>query len=139
MEAGKEISGQWERIEKEDVYSKTVRAGKRYYFFDVKATRLNELYLTITEAKKQYNEDGRYYFEKHRLFLFREEFDKFLEGLNNVVAFVNKHQDEFVRSESRNNDKDCHGNQYEPVNRELEEVEISSFPDINFVDLGGQR
>ncbi len=67
-----------------EVYSKVVRAGKRTYFFDVKATKGNDLYLTLTESKKTFN-DGREAFEKHKLFLYKEDFDKFQEGLQHVI------------------------------------------------------
>lgn len=67
-----------------EVYSKAVRAGKRTYFFDVKATKGNDLYLTITESKKIFN-DGRESFQKHKVFLYKEDFEKFQEGLTDVI------------------------------------------------------
>lgn len=67
--------------EREDVYSKVVRAGKRTYYFDVRSTRANDLYLTITERKKFTREDGSVSFEKHKIFLYKEDFGKFTEGL----------------------------------------------------------
>ena len=70
----------------ESVYSKTVRAGKRRtYFFDVKQTKGNDYYLTITESKKRF-EDGGY--ERHKIFLYKEDFNRFLEGLNETVEHV---------------------------------------------------
>jgi len=67
---------------REDIFSKAVRAGKRTYFFDVKATRNEEFYLTITESKKRFNQQtGKFFFEKHKIFLYREDFDKFKEAL----------------------------------------------------------
>ncbi len=73
---------------REEIYSQTVRAGKRTYFFDVKATKSNDYYLTITESKKRFNRDGRHYFEKHKIFLYKEDFEKFNEGLNEVVDYI---------------------------------------------------
>ena len=73
---------------REDIYSKAVRAGKRTYFFDVKATRGNDLYLTITESKRRYSEDGKFQYEKHKLFLYKEDFEKFAEGLQEAVAKI---------------------------------------------------
>ncbi|MFC2138539.1 DUF3276 family protein [Bacteroidota bacterium] len=70
------------------MFSQAVRAGKRTYFFDVKATRRNDYYLTITESKKRFNKDGRYFFEKHKIFLYKEDFDKFVEGLETVIDFI---------------------------------------------------
>lgn len=72
---------------KAEIYSKRVRAGKRTYFFDVKATRSNDYYLTITESKRRYKDDG-YFYEKHKIFLYKEDFDKFVEALTGTVEHV---------------------------------------------------
>lgn len=74
--------------DREEIYSKAVRAGKRTYFFDVKATRNNDYYLTITESKKRFDNDGNQNFEKHKIFLYKEDFEKFAEGLDEVVAYI---------------------------------------------------
>lgn len=81
-----------EKNDREEIFSKAVRAGKRTYFFDVKATRKEDYYLTITESKKRYDQDGRYHFEKHKVFLYKEDFDKFVEGLQETVDFIKKNQ-----------------------------------------------
>ncbi len=73
--------------EREEIFSERVRAGKRTYFFDVKATRSNDYYLTITESKRRYKEDG-FTYEKHKIFLYKEDFNKFVEALNNTVNHV---------------------------------------------------
>jgi hypothetical protein len=76
-------------IRKEEVFSRVIRAGKRTYFFDVKATRSGENYLTITESKRRFdNEQGKFFYEKHKIFLYKEDFEKFLTGLNQVMHFV---------------------------------------------------
>lgn len=73
----------------EDVYSKPVRAGKRTYFFDVKATKGNhDFYLTITESKRRQERDGSFVFDKHKIFLYKEDFDKFAEGLAETVNYI---------------------------------------------------
>ena len=72
--------------DREEVYSKAVKAGKRTYFFDVKATRNNDYYLTITESKKKFDKDGVSSYEKHKIFLYKEDFEKFAEGLEDAVA-----------------------------------------------------
>ncbi len=72
----------------DDVYSKPVRAGKRTYFFDVKATKGNDYYLTITESKRRVDKDGRFVYDKHKIFLYKEDFEKFTEGLEEVIKFV---------------------------------------------------
>lgn len=74
--------------ESEEIYSKAVRAGKRTYFFDVKATKFNELYLTVTESKRKQNQDGTFYFEKHKIFLYKEDFEKFLDGVNDAIDYI---------------------------------------------------
>lgn len=74
--------------DRDEIYSKAVRAGKRTYFFDVKATRNNDYYLTITESKKKFDNDGNPSFEKHKIFLYKEDFEKFSEGLDEVVEYI---------------------------------------------------
>lgn len=74
---------------REEIFSRTVRAGKRTYFFDVKATRSNEYYLTITESKRRFNnEQGKFYYEKHKVFLYKEDFQKFISGLKDTIEFI---------------------------------------------------
>jgi hypothetical protein len=88
MEEDKEKKEGTEIHEREEIFSKAVRAGKRTYFFDVKATRRNDYYLTITESKKRYHKDGRFFYEKHKIFLYKEDFDKFADGLSEVIEFI---------------------------------------------------
>ncbi len=73
--------------ERAEIYSQRVRAGKRTYFFDVKATRSNDYYLTITESRRRYKDDG-YFYEKHKIFLYKEDFNKFMAGLEETVGHV---------------------------------------------------
>lgn len=72
---------------KNEIYSQRVRAGKRTYFFDVKSTRSNDYYLTITESKRRYKEEG-YFYEKHKIFLYKEDFEKFMEALHATIDHV---------------------------------------------------
>jgi hypothetical protein len=74
---------------RDEIFSTKVKAGKRTYFFDVKATRSNDYYLTITESKKRFKEDG-FTYEKHKIFLYKEDFNKFVEALNTTVNHVKK-------------------------------------------------
>ena len=74
--------------DREEIFSKAVRAGKRTYFFDVKSTKGNDYYLTITESKKRFGDDGKFFYEKHKLFLYKEDFEKFAEGLTEVIAHI---------------------------------------------------
>ena len=73
--------------DRDEIYSEKVKAGKRTYFFDVKSTRSNDYYLTITESKKRFKEDG-FTYEKHKIFLYKEDFNKFIEALSNTVNHV---------------------------------------------------
>lgn len=73
--------------EKVEIYSQRVRAGKRTYFFDIKSTRSNDYYLTITESKRRFKDEG-FFYEKHKIFLYKEDFDKFIEALRQSVDHV---------------------------------------------------
>lgn len=78
-----------ENQEKNEVLSRAVKAGKRTYFFDVKSTRTDELYLTITESKRKFNaETGTFFYEKHKVFLYKEDFEKFQNALAGVIDFI---------------------------------------------------
>jgi hypothetical protein len=72
---------------RDEIYSERVKAGKRTYFFDVKATRSNDYYLTITESKRKPKDEG-FFYEKHKIFLYKEDFNKFVEALNTTVNHV---------------------------------------------------
>ena len=92
---------------KNEIYSQRVRAGKRTYFFDVKATRSNDYYLTITESKRRYKEEG-YYYEKHKIFLYKEDFNKFVEALTGTLDHVKTEllpEYDFSQMESSNTEK----------------------------------
>jgi hypothetical protein len=78
----------FEDSEHREIYSKAIRAGKRTYFFDVKATKRNDYFLTITESKKRFQKDGRFFFEKHKIFLYKEDFEKFADGFTEVIDYI---------------------------------------------------
>lgn len=90
----------------DDIYSRYVRAGKRTYFFDVKATKADDYYLTITESAKRFNDDGTFHFEKHRIFLYKEDFKKFIGRISEAMEFIVKEKGETpirsVRTDSDN-------------------------------------
>ncbi len=91
--------GDLEQKDREEIFSKVVRAGKRTYFFDVKATRKDDYYLTITESKKIFDKDGRFHFEKHKLFLYKEDFQKFEDGLSEAIQYIRKVKGTFGEDE----------------------------------------
>ncbi len=116
---------------RDEIYSVAVRAGKRTYFFDVKSTRRDEFYLTITESKKRFEQDGNFHFEKHKIFLYREDFAKFMDGLQEVITFIDQNQQDVDYNEHTDIESSV------PVNnKEFEEVEYSKdFTKLDFEDL----
>jgi hypothetical protein len=139
MEEGNDKLGGSEKTEREEIYSKAVRAGKRTYFFDVKATRRNDFYLTITESKKRFNRDGRYYFEKHKIFLYKEDFEKFVEGLTEIVDYIRQNQGELSNYTGMDHDDELNDEINDSMNPEFEEVEVDSYSNIDFDDLDEKR
>ena len=115
--------GNYQDRNSEDVYSKPVRAGKRTYFFDVKATKgRKDFYLTITESKRRTNPDGSFNYDKHKIFLYKEDFDKFADGLQEVVNYIR----ERLPAEST---------EEQAAPAESSEQAPGSFSDVNFEEL----
>jgi hypothetical protein len=117
---------------REEIYSKAVRAGKRTYFFDVKSTRRDEFYLTITESKKRFEQDGSFHFEKHKIFLYKEDFEKFIDGLQEVISYIDQNQQD-------DSDSEIHSRFEEVISSEdnvLEEAGfVKNYTNIDFDDL----
>ena len=124
---------------REEVYTKVVRAGNRTYFLDVKSTRKNDLYLTITESKKRFNKDGKFFYEKHKLFLYQEDFEKFSDGLEDVFSFI-RDSDTGISSESKEVDNDKKVSITEKKTDDEEKGDDSKttdeFINVEFEDLG---
>jgi hypothetical protein len=112
---------------KEEIYTKVVRAGKRTYFFDVKATRKEDYYLTITESKKRLGKEGKVFYEKHKIFLYKEDFEKFADGLKDAVTFIDNGKGE-IRSHQSHSEED--------IKKEPEELSAKEFINVDFDDLG---
>jgi hypothetical protein len=85
----------------QEIHSQVVRAGKRTYFFDVKSTRNEEFYLTITESKKRFEDNGNFHYEKHKIFLYKEDFEKFSECLQGIIKYINENQTDSVISDKQ--------------------------------------
>ena len=83
-----DVNGSEDKNQKDEIFTKVVRAGKRTYFFDVKATRKEDYYLTITESKKRLGKEGKIFYEKHKIFLYKEDFEKFTDGLRDAVDYI---------------------------------------------------
>ncbi len=82
----------------EEIYSKVVKAGKRTYFFDVKATRGDDYFITITESRKRTDYDGNVNFDKQKIHLYKEDFAKFAEGMEDVIEYVKRTKPQFFES-----------------------------------------
>ena len=126
---------------RDDVFSREVRAGKRKYFFDVKTTRGNDLFMTITESKRSgFSDNGQASYEKHKIFLYKEDFDKFIEGLEDTINHIRQLQDtgDFRSSEfetSENENSESGREQIAPAAESSSEEPTSSSSDISFDDL----
>ena len=83
----------------EEIFSKAVRAGRRTYFFDVRETKAGDYYLTITESKKFTNEDGTFYYKKHKIYIYKEDFENFSNFLNETMAYIIEKRGQEVISE----------------------------------------
>ncbi|MCJ7447278.1 MAG: PUR family DNA/RNA-binding protein [Bacteroidales bacterium] len=121
------VNGSEVKIQKEEIFTKVVRAGKRTYFFDVKATRKEDYYLTITESKKRLGKEGKVFYEKHKIFLYKEDFEKFTEGLKDAVAYIGDGKGELNTSGPSPDTITSHEN---------EGLKTEEFTDIEFDDLG---
>lgn len=112
-------------LEKDEIFSRVQRAGRRTYFFDVRATKSDDYYITITESKKFTEEDGSFHFKKHKIYLYKEDFAEFKEMLNEMTDFVLKNKGEEVISERHQKD----------YKREERPSTPSSFTDVSFDDI----
>ncbi|MFP9117944.1 PUR family DNA/RNA-binding protein [Flavobacterium sp. RNTU_13] len=117
-------------LEKEEIFSKVLRAGRRTYFFDVRATKADDYYITITESKKFTEEDGSFHFKKHKIYLYKEDFAAFREILDEMTEFVLNTKGEEVISERHQKDF----RKYFSEETELESV-TESFTDLSFEDI----
>lgn len=119
-------------LEKEEIFSKVLRAGRRTYFFDVRATKADDYYITITESKKFTEEDGSFHFKKHKIYLYKEDFAAFAEILEDMTSYVLNHKGEEVISERHQKD---FKKEYVTEKTEEESPKTTSFTDIDFDDI----
>lgn len=118
-------------LEKEEIFSKVLRAGRRTYFFDVRSTKAEDYYITITESKKFTEEDGSYHFKKHKIYLYKEDFAAFREILDEMTDFVLDRKGEEVISERHQKDF-----KRESFSDDVEEIKSAeSFTNIDFDDI----
>ena len=119
-------------LEKDEIFSKVLRAGRRTYFFDVRATKADDYYITITESKKFTEEDGSFHFKKHKIFLYKEDFTDFSEILSEMTAYVLNHKGEEVISERHQKD---FKREHQQETTEEKPATEKSFTDIDFDDI----
>jgi hypothetical protein len=134
----------------EEIFSKSVRAGRRTYFFDVRSTRAEDYYMTVTESKRDFNEDGTPFYKKHKIYLYKEDFAKFKEAFNEVSDYIIKEKGEEVISNTEGKKNEITENTVEvkkekievkkkiktEVKPEIKEETSSDFTEVNFDDLG---
>ncbi|OEI79228.1 PUR family DNA/RNA-binding protein [Formosa algae] len=122
-------------MEKEEIFSKVLRAGRRTYFFDVRATKAGDYYLTITESKKFTNDDGSYHYKKHKIYLYKEDFSEFRDILNEMTDYIIDEKGDEVISERHQKDfkKEYEDNQDNVIESAHNSAE--KFTDISFDDI----
>ena len=119
----------------EEIFSKALRAGRRTYFFDVRETKAGDYYLTITESKKFTNEDGTFYYKKHKIYLYKEDFAEFNSSLKETCDFIIENKGEEVISEKHDKDFDMKKEKKEESgskDNKDEEKEEKDFADVDF-------
>lgn len=122
-------------MEKEEIFSKVLRAGRRTYFFDVRSTRADDYYLTITESKKFTNDDGSFYYKKHKIYLYKEDFEGFREILEEMTNFIINEKGEEVISERHQKDFKKEYDENEPQKETAGSSNPEKFTDVSFDDI----
>ena len=117
----------------EEIFSKSVRSGRRTYFFDVRSTRAEDYYLTITESKRDFNEDGTPFYKKHKIYLYKEDFTNFKDALNEVSNYIIKEKGEEIIS---NKERKTEEISEKEEDTETQEKPSTDFTEVNFDDLG---
>lgn len=117
-----------ERVEQEEIFSQVLRAGRRTYFFDVRSTKADDYYLTITESKKFTHDDGSFHYQKHKIYLYKEDFSEFNEMLKAATDYIINEKGQEVISERHQKD-------YKKDEVAVEETTTESFTDVSFDDI----
>ena len=128
---------------RDEIYSKSLRAGRRTYFFDVRSTRADDFYLTVTESKREFNTDGTPFYKKHKIYLYKEDFQNFKDHMNEMMDYIIKERGEEIISlnkeeiEGEKNSIIEKTEVTEPI--EPNEESITDFTEVNFDDLGKEE
>lgn len=123
---------------RDEIHSKSLRAGRRTYFFDVRSTRAEDYYLTITESKRDFNDDGTPFYKKHKIYLYKEDFQNFKDHLNEMVDFIITEKGEEIislKKEKTTENIDSTEKEIE-TKEEVKEEPTTDFTEVNFEDLG---
>ncbi len=125
-----------ERVEQEEIFSQVLRAGRRTYFFDVRATKADDYYLTVTESKKFTHDDGSFHYQKHKIYLYKEDFSDFQEMLNKATDYIITKKGSEVISERHQKDyKKAEETEETTETETLVEQTTESFTDVSFEDI----
>jgi hypothetical protein len=124
-----------EFIEQDEIFSQVLRAGRRTYFFDVRSTKAGDYYLTITESKKFTHDDGSFHYKKHKIYLYKEDFDVFNEMLQKSTGYIVEEKGEEVISERHQKDFGKNNESDELDGEDLESKPRENFTDIRFEDI----
>jgi hypothetical protein len=125
----RELIMEKEHLEQEEIFSQVLRAGRRTYFFDVRATKAEDYYLTVTESKKFTHDDGSFHYKKHKIYLYKEDFNEFNEMLKAATDYILNEKGEEVISERHQKD-------FKRPSEVTEEVaSTESFTDVKFEDI----
>ena len=125
-------------MEREEIFSKTQRAGRRTYFFDVRSTKAGDYYLTLTESKKFTNDDGSFHYKKHKIYLYKEDFNEFSEILNEMTNYIISEKGEEVISERHQKDfkkEENHETKNDEDNEDSKDDSSNEFTDVSFDDI----
>lgn len=126
----------YQTMDKEEIYSKVLRAGRRTYFFDVRSTKAGDYYLTVTESKKFTNDDGSFHYKKHKIYLYKEDFTEFKEILAEMTDYIVNEKGSEVISERHKKDYKKEDNDFAAQEaKTTEDTNTDSFTDISFDDI----
>ncbi|MFT6371022.1 MAG: hypothetical protein ACJAUQ_001344 [Maribacter sp.] len=119
-------------MDQEEIHSKVLRAGRRTYFFDVRSTKAGDYYLTITESKKFTHDDGSFHYKKHKIYLYKEDFDAFKENVEEMIDFIINEKGTEVISERHQKD---FKKEEDEIPTDAEETPSGNFTDVSFDDI----
>jgi len=129
-------------MEREEIFSKVLRAGRRTYFFDVRSTKAGDYYLTLTESKKFTNEDGSFHYKKHKIYLYKEDFSEFASILNEMTDYIisekgeevisERHQKDFKKEDSQKTSEESND---ESKNENDTDESSNEFTNVSFDDI----